>query len=79
MCSPTIALNTCIEEPYGVPSISKILTNAILVYLPVIYKYDTVLSNIIIHLIYITVVLQKRAHYGLSAHPPVLPRFLAKV
>ena len=26
-----------------------------------------------------TVVSRKRAHYGLSAHPPVLPRFLAEV
>ena len=30
---------------YGVPSVSKILTNAILVYLPLIYKYDTDLSK----------------------------------
>ena len=27
----------------------------------------------------ITVVSQKKAHYGLSAHPPVLSRFPAKV
>ncbi len=26
---------------YGVPSVSIILTNAILVYLPLIYKYNT--------------------------------------
>ena len=30
---------------YGVPSVSKILTNAILVYLPLIYKYDTDLAK----------------------------------
>ena len=29
----------------GVPSVSKILTNAILVYLPLIYKYDTDLAK----------------------------------
>ena len=30
---------------YGVPSVSKILTNAILVYLPLIYKYEFGLSK----------------------------------
>ena len=30
---------------YGVPSVSKILANAILVYLPLIYKYDTDLAK----------------------------------
>ena len=30
---------------YGVPSVSIILTNAILVYLPLIYKYDTDLAK----------------------------------
>ena len=30
---------------YGVPSVSKILTNAILIYLSLIYKYDTDLSK----------------------------------
>ena len=30
---------------YGVPSVSKIFTNAILVYLPLIYKYDVDLSK----------------------------------
>ena len=28
---------------------------------------------------YITVVSQKRTHYGLSAHPPVFPQFPAEV
>ena len=30
---------------YGVPSVSKTLTNAIFVYLPLIYKYDTDLAK----------------------------------
>ena len=30
---------------YGVPSVSIVLTNAILVYLPLIYKYDTDLAK----------------------------------
>ena len=30
---------------YGVPSVSKILTNVILVYLPLIYKYNIDLSK----------------------------------
>ena len=30
---------------YGVPSVSIILINAILVYLPLIYKYDTDLAK----------------------------------
>ena len=33
------------REQYGVPSVSKILTNAMLVYLPLIYKYDIDLSK----------------------------------
>ena len=34
------------EEPYyGVPSVSKALTNAVFVYLPLIYKYDTDLAK----------------------------------
>ena len=52
--------------------------------------YKKILSNIkqkklrlitatIVTNITITVVSQKRAHYGLSAHPQVLPRFSAKV
>ena len=34
----------CTAE-YGVPSVLKILTNAILVYLPLIYKYNIDLSK----------------------------------
>ena len=33
------------NKMYGAPSVSKILTNAILVYLPLIYKYDIDLSK----------------------------------
>ena len=33
------------SDKYGVPSVSIILTNAILVYLPLIYKYDTDLAK----------------------------------
>ena len=37
---------TAIFRPaYGVPNVSKILTNAIFVYLPLIYKYDTDLAK----------------------------------
>ena len=32
-------------EKYGAPSVSKLLTNAILVYLPLIYKYNFDLSK----------------------------------
>ena len=32
-------------DKYGVPSVSKILINATLVYLPLIYKYDIDLSK----------------------------------
>ena len=40
---------------YGVPNVSKTLTNAIFVYLPLIYKYDTDLAKYLPDLLYIYV------------------------
>ena len=50
-------------------------------YVPTI-DYENVFARSILQLHTmknITIVLQKRAHYGLSTHPPVLARFPAKV
>ena len=38
---------------YGVPNVSKTLTNAIFVYLPLIYKCDTDLAKYLPDLLYI--------------------------
>ena len=47
MCCPPIWKYPGSEQkwPMGVPSVSIILINAILVYLPLIYKYDTELAK----------------------------------
>ena len=55
-----ILVSVDLELPilYGVPNVSKALTNAIFVYLPLIYKYDTdlakYLSDLYLRPIYIT-------------------------
>ena len=44
-----------LHETYGVPNVSKTLTNAIFVYLPLIYKCDTDLAKYLPDLLYIYV------------------------